>query len=166
MLRLFSGYTLMTVAMLCGLDGTPALAQQIDFSTPRTRADTVVWKHPVGAERHAPVSWRNHYDASAGQPPALLVLDGVPHPDLLGSARRTIYGTVGIENIDSVEILRGPAALRSYGEDARGGAILIRTRRTPARRDHNISDGTTWFHQPGVVDRGLCLEASRVVSRN
>jgi hypothetical protein len=116
------------VALLCGLWSTSVLAQQNDPSDSPVRLDTLTPQISVAQTSRENWRWRHHYDAPAGQPPALLVLDGVPRPDLLGQTRQTLCEVIGVENIEAVDILKGPAAIERFGEDARGGAVLIRTR--------------------------------------
>ncbi len=116
------------VALLCGLWSTSIPAQQTDLPDSRVRLDTVAPQHSIAQTRRVIRVPGHHYDAPEGQPPALLVLDGIPRPDLLGRTRQTLCEVIGVESIEAVDILTGPAAVERFGENARGGAILIRSR--------------------------------------
>lgn len=106
------------------------LAQQADPPDSRVRLNTVAPQLSAAQTRRTIRIPGHHYDAPAGQPPALIVLDGVPRPDLLGRTRHTLCEVIGVENIEAVDILKGPTAMQRFGENARGGAVLIRTKAT------------------------------------
>jgi TonB-dependent SusC/RagA subfamily outer membrane receptor len=60
----------------------------------------------------------------ATEGPALIVVDGVEQEAAPGRLTR-----LDPVDIRSVEVLKGPAATRIYGTKARGGAIVITTKR-------------------------------------
>ena len=116
------------MALLGGLWSTSTHAQQADPPNSRVRLDTVAPQSSAPQSRRVIRIPGHRYDAPAGQPPALLVLDGIPRPDLLGRTRQTLCEVIGPENIQAMDILNGPDALQRFGESARGGAVLIRTK--------------------------------------
>lgn len=57
--------------------------------------------------------------------PALVVVDGVV---------RRVSTNLDLENIVSVEVLKGPAAIERFGADAQYGVILVVTDRSKPKR--------------------------------
>ena len=65
------------------------------------------------------------------------------------------------EHIESVEILKGPAAATLYGTEAARGVINIITKKgTPGvtRWSFTIKQGANWFDEPAGPDAGELLE--------
>lgn len=60
----------------------------------------------------------------------LLVLDGVPRPDLWNSPVPPPLA-IRPENVESIEILKGPLAVARFGPSGRNGAVLVTTRSAP-----------------------------------
>lgn len=58
----------------------------------------------------------------------LVIVDGVPANDPISPTRTFDFANFNIDNIDRIEILRGPQSV-SYGSDALGGVIKIYTKR-------------------------------------
>lgn len=90
----------------------------------------------------------------------LIYVDGVrvnndissgPASQGFGSGVISRLGDFAPENIESIEIIKGPAAATLYGTEASGGVIQIITRRGRAGRptfDLTTRQGTTWFMNP------------------
>jgi len=59
----------------------------------------------------------------------LWVIDGVP----IGTSR-SILESLEAENVEAIEVLKGDAAVRLYGQEGSSGVILITLRGTSSRR--------------------------------
>ena len=57
----------------------------------------------------------------------LVYIDGVEANDPITAARSFDFANLGTENIESIEVVRGPQSVL-YGSDAIGGVILIHTK--------------------------------------
>ena len=93
-------------------------------------------------------SWISMRDAGAVQAlEPLVVVDGVrrastpPHFNVFGTSSSALEGErllpspvddIPVDQVERVEILRGPAAAARYGRDARYGVIVVTTRRPAA----------------------------------
>jgi vitamin B12 transporter len=64
----------------------------------------------------------------AGSDQTLVLIDGVEANDAISTGRGFNFGDLTTDNIDRIEVLRGPASVL-YGSDAMGGVINIITRR-------------------------------------
>ncbi len=68
-----------------------------------------------------------------------------------GSNSISRFNDINPEDIESIEVIRGPAAATLYGTEAANGVIQIITKRGSAggtRWDVSVRQGTTWFANP------------------
>lgn len=87
----------------------------------------------VGRERGDPsIRFRGGLNSLSAQRPAVFYLDGMP----ISSA---VVGTIDINTIDFIDVLRGLPATTLYGEDGMGGIVHIYSRlksREPKKREN------------------------------
>lgn len=57
-----------------------------------------------------------------------VLIDGIPINDPISASRAFDFGTLTVDNIERIEVVRGPLSLQ-YGSDAMGGVINIITKR-------------------------------------
>ena len=81
----------------------------------------------------------------------LVMLDGVELNDPMNPSRSFDFAHLGLENVERVEVLRGPQSTL-YGSDALGGVISILTRRGEGRPSLSL---TTQGGSYGTVSNGL-----------
>jgi vitamin B12 transporter len=87
-----------------------------------------------------------------------VLLDGIPLNNPADPTRRFDFGALTIDNIERIEIVRGPQSL-VYGSDAIGGVINIVTKRGegPAAFHASVMGGSFGTHQERVgVSGGDC----------
>jgi len=74
------------------------------------------------------------------------------------------------EDIERIEVIKGPAAATLYGTEATNGVIQIITKKgTPGRAvvDVTVRQGVNWFHDPaGRVPTNYAIENGQIVSHN
>jgi TonB-dependent SusC/RagA subfamily outer membrane receptor len=87
----------------------------------------------------------------------LIYIDGVrmdsrlTGPSQQGGARQSRLDDVNLEDVESIEIIKGPAASTLYGTEASNGVIQIVTKRGadgPARFDISTKLGSNWLWNP------------------
>ena len=81
-------------------------------------------------------------------------MDSYPRagPYIRGGSQVSRLGDLGPEEIEAIEIVKGPAAAALYGTEASRGVIQVLTRRGvsgPARFELTVRQGATWFPNPG-----------------
>jgi vitamin B12 transporter len=81
----------------------------------------------------------------------LVMLDGVELNDPMNPSRSFDFAHLGLDNVDRVEVLRGPQSTL-YGSDALGGVINILTRRGRGRPSLSL---TTQGGSYGTLSNGL-----------
>ena len=71
-----------------------------------------------------------------------------------GSGQRSRLDDINPEDIESVEVIKGPAAATLYGTEASNGVIQIITKRGETGApvfDASVGGGTRWLHNPSKV---------------
>jgi TonB-dependent SusC/RagA subfamily outer membrane receptor len=74
-----------------------------------------------------------------------------PTNQAFGSASISRWNDLNPEDIESIEIIKGPAAATLYGTEASNGVVQIITKRGPAgaaRFDLSVKQGASWFSNP------------------
>ena len=88
-----------------------------------------------------------------------VLLDGVPLNDPSNAGRSFDFSTLTVDNIEQIEIVRGPQSLL-YGSDAIGGVVNIITRKGQGPlRGARRADGRQLRHDAGAVP---CSAAERI----
>ena len=84
-----------------------------------------------------------------------VLLDGIPLNNPADPTRRFDFGTLTVDNIERIEIVRGPQSL-VYGSDAIGGVIHIITKRGEGPMSASVSamGGSFGTHQERVSVSG------------
>jgi TonB-dependent starch-binding outer membrane protein SusC len=89
----------------------------------------------------------------------LIYIDGVrmdarlTGPSQQGGARQSRLDDINLDDVESIEIIKGPAAATLYGTEASNGVIQIVTKRGadgPARFDISTRMGTNWLWNPAA----------------
>jgi len=104
----------------------------------------------------APIRIRGSSSAALGNDP-IVYIDGVRVNASPNSGPTERHGTsnrlndLNPEDIESVEVIKGPAAATLYGTEASNGVIQIITKRGASGAssfDASVTVGTTWMHDP------------------
>jgi TonB-linked SusC/RagA family outer membrane protein len=124
------------------------------------------------------VNIRGRSTISLSQQP-LLYIDGVRVVNDVGTGTRFQGGSIAsrlndiaAEDIESLEIIKGPAAATIYGTEASNGVIQIITKRGrtggPAQWNTTVRQGSTWFQDAeGRIPTNYARDASgNIVSWN
>ncbi len=97
----------------------------------------------------------------AGSDQTLVLIDGVEANDPISTGRGFNFGDLTTDNIDRIEVLRGPASVL-YGSDAMGGVVNIITRRGEGDpHAHFLVEGGSFGTYRGTAS---VAGASKVVS--
>lgn len=71
----------------------------------------------------------------------LFLIDGVRQTELVFGDRRTVLGTVPLDMIDRVEVIRGPGSAL-YGADAFSAVVNVITKKTGTTKQFTVSGGS------------------------
>ncbi len=138
---------------------TGAVSNMADLLTARTAGVLVVPGTQTGAGTRIRI--RGNSSLSLTNNP-IYVIDGVRVEGTTGSSSVSVGGTtvtrvqdINPEEIESIEVVRGPSAATLYGTDAANGVIVIRTKRGIAGQTQ-----WTWYTEHGgVTDRNKYPDA-------
>lgn len=111
----------------------------------------------VGSGSH--INIRGHSSISLGGGNPLIYVDGVRVDNAVAQGPATQGGNIlsrlddiNPNDIQSIEVIKGPAAATLYGTEASGGVIQIITKRgdfgAPTRVDMTVRQGANWFQSP------------------
>lgn len=135
------------------LTQTRPVASMADLLTARTPGVNVIPGTQTGAGVRIRI--RGNSSISLTNNP-IYVIDGVRVEGTTGSGSIGVGGTqparindINPEEIESIEIVRGPSAATLYGTDAANGVIVIRTKRGIAGR----TQWTAYTEQSAITDR-------------
>lgn len=125
-MKRFTAKSLITSAAAAGLlAGTPraGLAQKVEVRNDITtiNVDSVTQVVPVTADTSVRTTVRLGVVSDSGSPPVVIV-DGVKQTD------PNPLGRINPNDIDTIEVLKGPSAVEKYGADAANGVIVITTK--------------------------------------
>jgi len=81
-----------------------------------------------------------------------------------GGATISRMNDISPQDIESIEMIKGPAAATLYGTEASAGVIQILTKRGAAgapKFEYTVGQGATWFHDPaGTIGLSYGLDAN------
>jgi len=108
---------------------------------------------------------RGHASATMGNQP-LIYIDGIrmdnnayAGPRAHGGAMMSVFDDLNPNDIESIEIIKGPAAATLYGTEASAGVINVRTKRGhigTTTFDVTIRQGANWLQNPvGRIPDGI-----------
>jgi TonB-linked SusC/RagA family outer membrane protein len=132
---------------------TRAISNMADLLTARAAGVQVIPGTQTGAGTRVRI--RGNSSLSLSNNP-IYILDGVRVEGTTGSLSVSVGGTtparindINPDEIESIEIVRGPSAATLYGTDAANGVIVIRTKRGVAGR----TQWTYYTEQTAIQDR-------------
>lgn len=143
------------------LTKTSAVTNMADLLTARAAGVLVVPGTQTGAG--ARVRIRGNSSISLSNNP-IYIIDGIRMEGTSGSSSVSVGGTtaarindINPDEIESIEIVRGPSASTLYGTDAANGVIVIRTKRGVAGRPQ----WSYFTEQTAIQDRNFYPDAYR-----
>ncbi len=138
---------------------TQSISNMTDMLT--SRAAGVYVTPPIQTGGGGRIRIRGNSSMSLSNNP-IFVIDGVRVEGTTGSSSIGVGGTtvsrmndINPEEIESIEVVRGPSAATLYGTDAANGVIVIRTKRGVAGR----SQWTYYTEQTALTDRNKYPDA-------
>ena len=93
-----------------------------------------------------------------------VLLDGIPMNNPADPTRRFDFGSLTVDNIERIEIVRGPQSL-IYGSDAIGGVINIILKDQKNNYTLDVSDLPNGFYNVSIKSESIISRKSLVISK-